>query len=106
EDRIQISAGSIAATHTFSISHSYLAQMVAFRAAPTQPPTLTNPGNRTNAEGAVISLQLSASDPNGKPLTYSASGLPSPLAVNASTGLISGTLAYSIAGSYPVTSSV
>ena len=31
EDRVQISAGSIAATHTFGAAHHYLAQMVAFK---------------------------------------------------------------------------
>ena len=67
------------------------------------PPTLTNPGNRTNAENAAISLQLVASDPDGDAITYSASGLPPSLTVNATTGLISGTLSYSSAGSHSVT---
>jgi hypothetical protein len=38
-----------------------------------------------------VSLQLSASDPDGDGLTYSASGLPPSLTLNAATGLISGT---------------
>src|SRR5438552_2845575 len=65
-------------------------------------PSLTNPGNRTNAANAVISLQLVATDPDGDVLTYSATGLPPSLTVNGTTGLISGTLSSS-AGTYNVT---
>jgi hypothetical protein len=66
------------------------------------PPALTNPGNRTNAENAVISLQLAATDPDGDVITYGASSLPPGLTVNTSTGLISGTLSYSSAGTHTV----
>src|SRR5205814_7365510 len=38
------------------------------------PPALVNPGDRTNAEGDVVSLQLAGSDPNGDALTYTAAG--------------------------------
>ena len=68
-----------------------------------RPPTLTQPANQTSAENASVSLQLVASDPDGTALTYSATGLPATLAVNATTGLISGTLASASAGSYAVT---
>jgi hypothetical protein len=75
-------------------------------ASPT-PPTLTNPGNQNNAEGANVSLQLSGSSPLGYALTYDAVGLPLGLSINQSTGLISGTVDYSdaeaFAGSYSVT---
>src|SRR6202040_1147901 len=53
-----------------------------------QTPTLTQPVNRTSARNATVSLQLVASDPDGLPLTYSVTGLPAPLTVNATTGLI------------------
>ena len=33
-------------------------------------------GNRTNAEGALISLDAGATDPDGDTLTYAATGLP------------------------------
>ncbi|WP_329252232.1 M4 family metallopeptidase [Actinoallomurus sp. NBC_01490] len=60
---------------------------------PGQPgsPSVTNPGNQTTTVGTAVSLQIQASDPNGQTLTYSATGLPAGLSVNASTGLISGT---------------
>ena len=46
---------------------------------------------------------MTASDPDGDVLTYSAAGLPSTLVINAATGLISGTLSPSNAGTYLVT---
>jgi hypothetical protein len=70
------------------------------------PPTLTQPPNQTSAENAAVSLQLAGSDPDGDALTYSATGLPPALSVNAATGLISGTLAAASAGTYRVTATV
>ncbi|MCX4577406.1 putative Ig domain-containing protein [Streptomyces sp. NBC_01571] len=63
--------------------------------------TVTNPGNRSTATGSSVSLQIAASDSAGAALTYSATGLPTGLSINASTGLISGTA--STAGTYAVT---
>lgn len=57
------------------------------------PPTLDNPGDLTNWQGDAVALQLSASDPDGDPLTYAATGLPNGLTLNTATGLISGVLA-------------
>ena len=66
------------------------------------PPQVINPGNQTSAEEAVISLQISASDPDGgDTLTYSASGLPDGLSINANSGLISGTISNTAAESSP-----
>jgi hypothetical protein len=55
------------------------------------PPVLT-PSNRTSAEGAAINLQITAVDPDGTPLTYSAASLPPGLSMSPS-GLITGTIA-------------
>jgi hypothetical protein len=63
------------------------------------PVTLTNPGDQSSSEGDNVSLQLSASGDSG--LTYGASGLPSGLSVNSSTGLISGTIASGDAANGP-----
>jgi putative Ig domain-containing protein len=71
-----------------------------------EAPTLTPPGDQASAENATVSLQLVASDPDGDALTYGASGLPAPLTVDAATGLISGTLTYTSAGTYSVTAIV
>jgi Zn-dependent metalloprotease len=54
--------------------------------------TVTNPGSQTGTVGTAKTLQISASDSaSGQTLTYSATGLPAGLSINASTGLISGT---------------
>src|SRR2546421_2034253 len=67
--------------------------------------TVTNPGNRTGTVGTATSLQIQASDSSpGATLTYAASGLPTGLSINSSTGLISGTP--SAAGTFAVTVTV
>ena len=52
--------------------------------------TVTNPGNQTGTVGVAKSLQMSASGGTA-PYTWSATGLPAGMSINASTGLISGT---------------
>ncbi|WP_107415916.1 putative Ig domain-containing protein [Actinacidiphila paucisporea] len=54
--------------------------------------TVTSPGNQSTQVGTAVSLQVHATDSaSGQTLTYSASGLPAGLSINASSGLISGT---------------
>jgi serine protease len=53
--------------------------------------TVNNPGSQTGTVGVAKSLQMSGSDSGGLALTWSATGLPTGLSINASTGLISGT---------------
>ena len=57
----------------------------------TIAPVITSPGNQSTVGGTPVSLQLSASDPNGDSLQFSASGLPTGLSINAVSGVISGT---------------
>ena len=57
----------------------------------SQSPVVTGPGNQTTTVGTAVNLQISASDPQGDALTYSATGLPAGLSINASTGKITGT---------------
>ena len=52
---------------------------------------LSNPGDQTTTEGVPVSLALAAQDASGRTLTFTASGLPAGLSINASSGLISGT---------------
>jgi hypothetical protein len=64
--------------------------------------TVTNPGSQSGTVGTATSLQLSATDSaSGQTLSYTASGLPAGLSINATTGLISGTP--STASTYTVT---
>jgi F5/8 type C domain/Ricin-type beta-trefoil lectin domain/Putative Ig domain len=54
--------------------------------------TVTGPGSQSSTVAAPASLQIKASDSgSGQTLSYGATGLPSGLSINSSTGLISGT---------------
>lgn len=68
-----------------------------------EPPVVQSPGAQASAEGDVVALQIVATDPNGNALTYSAVNLPPGLAIDAASGLISGTITFEAAGSYTVT---
>src|SRR5436190_3920760 len=72
--------------------------------AGNQPPTLISPGDQTSAAGASVSLALQGSDPEGSPVTFSATGLPPGLTLTPSTGAIGGTP--TTAGAYTVTVTV
>jgi hypothetical protein len=64
---------------------------VCTETAGNKPPTLVAPGNQTNGVGTALSLTLIGSDPEGLPVTFSASGLPTGLSAMKATGVISGT---------------
>jgi putative Ig domain-containing protein len=66
-------------------------------------PVLTSPGNQTSNVGQAVTLQLAGRDPEGKPLTYGASGLPAGLMLTTSTGSITGSP--TTGGTYSVTAS-
>jgi hypothetical protein len=67
-------------------------------------PTLTSPGNQSSKVGQAVSLQLVGVDPDGLPITYTATGLPPGLFVGSATGFISGTP--TTTGTYSVTARV
>jgi hypothetical protein len=72
-----------------------------------QDPTFDqNLPDRSDAQGAVVSLSAHATDPDNDPLTYSATGLPPGLTINAGTGLISGTISSTAAAGSPYPVSV
>ena len=64
-------------------------------------PVLAPVGDQDSAEGDSVLLILLASDVDGDSLTYSASGLPDGLSINAATGEISGTIAATASGASP-----
>jgi subtilase family serine protease len=53
--------------------------------------TVTNPGSQATTTGSSVSLAISASDSAGAALTYSATGLPTGLSINSTSGVITGT---------------
>ena len=71
---------------------------------PNLAPSLYDPGPQSSAVGSTVSLALTASDPEGAPLNYGASGLPAGLQVVAATGAITGSPLTS--GTYTVTATV
>lgn len=70
-------------------------------AGPNEAPVVDNPGTRNTRRNASVSLLLSASDPNGDPVTWSATGLPAGLTLNSALGRITG--APTTAATYTVT---
>jgi YVTN family beta-propeller protein len=105
---------AVRAHNGVTISDPDLAKLVAYlqqigseettAPAGNQPPNVTTPANQTTPLNAPVSLQIQASDPENAVLSYSASGLPSGLSINPSSGLISGTT--TIAGVSNVTITV
>ena len=64
-------------------------------------PVLDPIGNKSVNEGQVLQFTITASDPDGNALTYSASNLPSGAGFNAATRTFSWTPSYTQAGTYP-----
>ncbi len=54
-------------------------------------PVIVNPGAQSDYVGLAVDLEISASDGDGDALTFSASGLPPGLQIDAATGSITGT---------------
>jgi len=57
-----------------------------------QPPFVANPGNQVGAVGDTVNLPISAIDPEGSAVTFSATNLPAGLTIGPNNGMISGTL--------------
>ncbi|MFZ2280826.1 MAG: Ig-like domain-containing protein [Prosthecobacter sp.] len=64
-------------------------------------PQITNPGAQASLIGAVVSLPVTANDPENDPITFSATGLPSGLSISPGSGVISGSV--TVAGTFNVT---
>ncbi|MGY5049695.1 M4 family metallopeptidase [Streptomyces sp. 900105755] len=71
---------------------------------PTSGVTVTNPGSQSSTVGTAVSLQISASSTNSGSLSYAATGLPTGLSINSSTGAVTGTP--TTAGTYSTTVTV
>lgn len=66
-------------------------QFLTLTEGDTTPPTLVALEDRTSLTGAAVSLPVLATDPDGNPLTFSASNLPPGLTIDSASGVISGT---------------
>jgi PKD repeat protein len=87
---------------TITVSSSTGSDSTTFTWTVTNPPlTLTSPGPQISPEGTAVVLQLTANDPDGDPLTFSAQGLPPGLSIDVETGLITGTLSTTAAAGAP-----
>ena len=67
---------------------------------PATVPSISNPGNQAGDVGVALSLALTATDPNGDPLSFSVAGLPPGLSLDTTSGVIAG--APTLAGDYNV----
>ncbi|MFJ1796343.1 putative Ig domain-containing protein [Kitasatospora griseola] len=75
-------------TNSCAITHAILTH----GGGTTNTVTVTNPGSQSGTVGTAASLQITATDSaSGQTLTYAATGLPTGLTINSSTGRISGT---------------
>ena len=75
-------------------------------AGANNPPVLNTIGSKSVNEGVLLSFTVTASDPDGDGLTFSASNLPSGASFNPSTRVFSWTPAFGNAGNYNVTFTV
>ena len=89
--RVQDPAGLFATdTFTWTIANT------------NRPPAFDQPAaDRADGEGSSVLLPTPASDPDGQALAWSATGLPPGLAIDPSTGAISGTIAAGAAATSP-----
>ncbi|WP_328917995.1 M4 family metallopeptidase [Streptomyces sp. NBC_00138] len=81
--------GAGSATYN-TVANTWAAIGVGSRVS-TSGVTVTQPANQSTQVNTAASLQIQAGTSNGGALTYSATGLPAGLSINASSGLISGT---------------
>ncbi|MBG6136604.1 discoidin domain-containing protein [Longispora fulva] len=70
----------------------------------TETVGVTNPGTQTGTVGTAVSKQITATDSLGKPLTFTATGLPAGLSIS-SSGLITGSPTTAGTSSVTVTAS-
>src|SRR5262249_45421168 len=93
---VTVSDGTASASTTFTwtVPHVNLA------------PGVAAVNNQTSVVGQAVSLPVTANDPNGDTLSYSATGLPTGLSINQTTGVISGTVASGADAGSPYTVTV
>jgi len=100
---INVSDGNLTITFSNIVDRAKVSGIEVLGVTSSLAPTVLNPGNQLVNPGEFVQFQVFAEDPNPDDvLTYSAEGLPASLAINSTTGVISGTLTDPI-GDYQVT---
>ena len=61
--------------------------------APNRAPVATAVPAQSSVRGSAVNLPVTATDPDGQPVSFRAIGLPAGLSIGAGTGVISGTVA-------------
>ena len=108
--------------HTYSAPGNYTVSLIATNAAGNgtiikkdyisvtsvinHPPVLSPLADKDTDTGTLLTFAVSATDPDGNPLTYSATGLPADALFNPATRTFSWTPKATQAGSYNVTFTV
>jgi len=98
--KFTVSDGSLTDDETIFIT------VLPINAPPNRPPTLDPIGNKTVTAGSLLAFTISATDPDGNALTYSAAGLPSGAIFDAFLRTFTWTPAISQTGSYQMTFTV
>ncbi|MBY0230180.1 MAG: putative Ig domain-containing protein [Gemmataceae bacterium] len=75
-----------------TVSSGSFSSSVTFAWTVTPRVAITQPDSQSSLEGDSVSLQVVATVPGGGTMSYAATGLPTGLAINTSTGLITGTI--------------
>ena len=91
--------------HCHIFFHAVFGMISEFVVLPSTKPILTLPGNQTQDYHDVLTFNISATDPDGDPITLAASGLPAGLSLTDhgnGTGTVTGTLT-ATPGDYVVT---
>jgi hypothetical protein len=88
-----VSAGIYTTTVTVTDGTHTAVDTFTWTVYPAGAVVISNPGDRSSAEGASVSLSLSSSYSGSGTVKYAALGLPPGLSLNPSTGVISGTVA-------------
>ena len=100
-DIIKAAAGTQEMHWTMSSAQGWHHIMAEIHGAVNQPPVLDPIGDKTVSEGQLLQFTVTATDPDGDDLTFSASNLPPGATFTTSTATFSWTPGFSDAGNYP-----